>query len=604
MTNQPPAPWSVFVLSLLLIVNSSTPAQRASKKPPPDDQLPTFATSLVISLATEARSFTDLALRPRVMARAADVLWDVDNVTARALFKRAWDEAEKGDKEEVTTKTKDKPPAMVTALRRMSGRDLRFEVLNLMAKRDLALSEEYFAKLKSQQESEKESSKQPAAPNDDWFVPEAVSKRLQVASSLLKNGQTEKAIEFAAPVLNEINSHTINFLSELRYKNSEVADRTFAMLLGRAEADVESDANTVSGLSSYVFTPGFYVTFEPGGGSRWTQGDESPKPPENFPPALRDKFFQAGASILLRPLPQTDSEGRNIKTAVIKRLLPLFDQYAPDTAARLRAQLIEMSAGPSRDVMGQKRFSVTEEIRRPSSDEVLEQMQSRIDRAKTSRERDMIYAATAAALLENGDERARDIADKIENPERRLQILQHIDFEFIQTSIRKKQSAKAMRLIQSGTLTNTQRAAAYIDVARLLRETDRQRSLELLEDAVREVNRVEGNKPDRAVLLVGIANQLIGADRVRAWEIIGEVVKEANRFEDYTGENTVMFPLMTGNVVTMISIGGENYSVAKIFRALAKDDLYRAVDVAKTFKYDTPRAAVTLAIASSILEKK
>jgi len=118
MTNQPPAPWFVFVLSLLLVVNSSTLAQRATPKPTPlpDDQLPAFATSLVISIATEARSFSDLALRPRVMARAADVLWDVDNVTARSLFKRAWDEAEKGDKEEVTINTKDKPPAMVTAM--------------------------------------------------------------------------------------------------------------------------------------------------------------------------------------------------------------------------------------------------------------------------------------------------------------------------------------------------------------------------------------------------------------------------------------------------------------------------------------------------------
>jgi len=607
MTNQPPAPWFVFVLSLLLVVNSSTLGQRAAPKPTPlpDDQLPAFATSLVISIATEARSFSDLALRPRVMAQAADVLWDVDNVTARSLFKRAWDEAEKGDKEEVTINTKDKPPAMVTAMRRMSGRDLRFEVLNMMAKRDLALSEEYFAKLQSQHESEKESSKNSPQPKDDWLVPEAVSKRLQVASSLLKNGQTDKAIEFAAPVLNEVNSHTINFLSELRYKNPEAADRMYARLLGRAEADAQSDANTVSGLSSYVFTPGFYVTFEPGGGARWSQGDEAPKPPENFPPALRDKFFQVGAGILLRPLPQSDSEARNIKWSAIKRMLPLFDRYAPDTAAALRAQLIEMSSsGPSRD-MGQRPFGLTEEIRpAPSADGALEQMQNRIDRARTPRERDSIYAFTAAALLDNGDERARDIAGKIENLERRNQLLQHIDFEFIQLAIKKKQATKAIRLIQGGRLSNTQRAAAYIDVAQLLRETDRQRSLELLEDAVQEVNRIERDKPDRAVLLVGIANQLIGVDRVRAWEIIGEVVKEANRFDGYTGENTLTFPLMTGNSITTISIGGENFSVAKIFRALAKDDLYRAVDAAKSFKYDAPRAVVTLAIATSILEKK
>ena len=67
-------------------------------------------------------------------------------MNARALFKRAWEEAEKGDADEVTIKTKDNPPAMVTAMRRMSGRDLRFEVLTVMAKRDRALSEEFFAK--------------------------------------------------------------------------------------------------------------------------------------------------------------------------------------------------------------------------------------------------------------------------------------------------------------------------------------------------------------------------------------------------------------------------------------------------------------------------
>jgi hypothetical protein len=40
-----------------------------------------------------------------------------------------------------------------------------------------------------------------------------------------------------------------------------------------------------------------------------------------------------------------------------------------------------------------------------------------------------------------------------------------------------------------------------------------------------------------------------------------------------------------------------------MFRALAKDDLYRAVEVAKSFKYEAPRATVTLAIASSILKQ-
>src|SRR3954447_21332272 len=87
-----------------------------------------------------------------------------------------------------------------------------------------------------------------------------------------------------------------------------------------------------------------------------------------------------------------------------------------------------------------------------------------------------------------------------------------------------------------------------------------------------------------ALLLVGIANQLITVDRVRAWEIIGEAVKEANRLEGYAGENTIHFPMMTGNEVRFQTIGGENFSLANILRALAKDDLYRALDVAKSLK--------------------
>jgi hypothetical protein len=86
--------WSSIIL--LLVIPPSLLAQRTPQKQTglTEEQLPAFAVSLVISLATEARSYSDVALRPRVLARAADVIWDADNVNARALFKRAWEEAE------------------------------------------------------------------------------------------------------------------------------------------------------------------------------------------------------------------------------------------------------------------------------------------------------------------------------------------------------------------------------------------------------------------------------------------------------------------------------------------------------------------------------
>ena len=101
MTKHRRLSWSVLPLSFVLalpvsaLVRQRTPQKTNSgpvtEKPKPksnetsltESELPAFAVSLVISLATEARSYSDVALRPRVLARAADVLWDADNVNAR-----------------------------------------------------------------------------------------------------------------------------------------------------------------------------------------------------------------------------------------------------------------------------------------------------------------------------------------------------------------------------------------------------------------------------------------------------------------------------------------------------------------------------------------
>src|SRR6266404_6215607 len=113
-----------------------------------------FAISLVTSLADDARKYRDQALRPHVLARAADTLWDADNETARTLFRRAWEAAEKGDAEELTLKTPEgvtpTEAAMVNALRRISGNDLRADVLGLAARRDRTLGEEFLNKLKEE----------------------------------------------------------------------------------------------------------------------------------------------------------------------------------------------------------------------------------------------------------------------------------------------------------------------------------------------------------------------------------------------------------------------------------------------------------------------
>lgn len=45
-------------------------------------------------------------------------------------------------------------------------------------------------------------------------------------------------------------------------------------------------------------------------------------------------------------------------------------------------------------------------------------------------------------------------------------------------------------------------------------------------------------------------------------------------------------------------------AVEKIFASLAKEDLYRAIDTARSFTADAPRASASLAVARAVLETK
>ncbi len=99
----------IFALCCLLSINVSADAQSSRGKPSPqskgnrvveksqaesdavrlNEARLAFAVQVVSSLADDARSYTDESLRVKVQARAADVLWDLDQGRARTLFDRA-----------------------------------------------------------------------------------------------------------------------------------------------------------------------------------------------------------------------------------------------------------------------------------------------------------------------------------------------------------------------------------------------------------------------------------------------------------------------------------------------------------------------------------
>jgi hypothetical protein len=567
----------------------------------------TVAISLVTSLADEAKSFKDQTRRARIQARAADVLWDTDQDRARELFHRAWDAAEVADNETAKKQAEEmkKMESGPVALR--NGPDLRSEVLRLVAKRDRKLGEEFLKALDEANQKAREDADAQKRLDPTGADPGA-AKRLQLARRLIDDGQIERAMEFAAPALNSINRDSIFFLSVLREKNAQQADNAFANLLARGASDPLSDANTISGLSSYLFTPFLYVTFDSQGGAN-DMRMRGPTPPPAVAPELRNNFLKVAYQILMQPLPAPDQDhstsGRTGKYLVIKRLLPVFDQYAADLSPALRTQMTALTSFVPDDLQRGENAAVNRGILPEETvTDPTQHMQERLDRAKTSGERDDIYADYAVSLTEKGDPLAKELVNKIEDSELRKNVKAYTDFEWTQIAVRNKDAAEIARLAKNGELTSIQKVWAYTNAAKLLVATERSHAVELLDEALNESRRISGSDPDRARSLTAVAVGLAELDQVRAWETLAEVVKAANSAEGFTGEDTRMTSMLrTKGMVVMGSGTAPEFDLLMAFRALARADVMRAIQLAKGFTGEAPRAVATLAIARSILEK-
>src|SRR5262249_23945741 len=155
-------------------------------------------------------------------------------------------------------------------------RNIRGEVLRLAARHDRTLGEEFLAKLKTEKQQEA-SDLADRTRSNSFDAPEAANQRLSLASQLLAT-DVERALQFADPVIG-MTRDAIDLLSYLHEKDSAAADQRYAALLQSDAANLQSDANTVSLLSSYIFTPHTFATFD-GGGSSVSSTSRNNGPPQ------------------------------------------------------------------------------------------------------------------------------------------------------------------------------------------------------------------------------------------------------------------------------------------------------------------------------------
>jgi hypothetical protein len=617
------APVALFFLSSLSVTAAQAPAKSANKttESKPAETKPgasadaerrlkirrAQARSLLIALSTDARAFNDQTLRARSLARIADALWVVDAEQARLLFRKAWEAAEFADQE-----SDRKLQQEIEQQKSKTGGgfainlppNLRREVLRLAAQHDRALGEEFLEKLK-QQKLEADSTRTQLRPGR---LNETLSQRLGLARELLQAGDTERALQFADPALTVVAAESINFLSTLREKNAvAAADERYAALLNASANNPQADATTVSLLSSYIFTPHLFVMFTGNGIN--TQQSADKIVPADVPPELRNAFFQTAASILLRPLPPPVQDNALVqgKYLALKRLLPFFEQSASaEMVESLRAQFNALEALVSDETRKQDDEWLTRGVRPDKPAEEREQaILDRIDRAKTSAERDGLYLELATRAAGRGELKARDYVGKIEDLELRKQIQAYIDPSLAIYALHKKRADQALDLVQRGELSHLQKVWVLTQCAKILVPTDKDKAVDLVEAAANEARRIDSSDPARPQALIAVANAMEVVDAPRVWDATFDAVKAANSAEGFTGEDGQMvlkFQSKEGSSVYTNDI--PEFDLEGIFGDLADQDYERAVELARGFQGEGPRAVATIAIARAVLQPK
>ena len=574
------------------------------------EQQRALALSLLISLSNDARSYPDQKLRARTLSRIADALWEADAEQGRALFRKAWDAAAVADQESARAQEEDRKrqEAATGSFAIAAPPELRSEVLRLAARRDRTLGEEFLEKLTEARKQETADAAQP----DPFESPAALRHRLRLANQLLE-ADVERAIQFADPGLTTVSMEGLSFLSNLRGKNPEAADQRYARFLAMAARDIKSDANTISLLASYLFTPHLFVTFMPSGGQQSSQFNRGSAPPQ-VSPELRAAFFSSAASVLLRPSPSKEqdrsSSGSVGKYLVIKRLLPLFEQHAPKPMTdQLKSEMASLSQTTDRDVLEDSDDDdegVSRGIAPERKTEDLEKaLLDRIERAKTSEERDSIYLQLATRTAEKGDMRARDFNDKIEDSELRKQAKPYVDMTLAFRFVDKKDSEKALNLAAIGEFSHVQKVWLLTQVAKQLATSNHDKAMEIVSEAAVEARRIGGSDPDRARALVAVANAYQELEKARAWETMLDVVKASNSAEGFNGEDgRITIRLQTKTMTSLQTNSVDSFNLPGVFRSLAQDNATQAIEIARSFEGEAPRATALIAVARQLLSDK
>ncbi len=573
---------STALFLLILILNLGLSAQSipsSQTKSDNDQELIAAQESLNLRIievlhqtANEAKGWDNVKVSSQIQAQIADLIWDFDAISAKSYLIRAWDKAKQATESDEKT----------NQYRNSSNRiDVSQSVLLVARKREPELAEKWLKELSDLAEEDFE--KRNKGLFDDRTARSAVL--LQIAMQVV-----ETDVEAAASLAIESLRDGISFgfqavLIKIQIKNPELAVQVFRAALQRINTTGITNANEIQILYSYLYTPGIVSTTanstSQGASTISVTRNQNPATPlAQLYPALAQEFLQSAAQAILR-MPFLISE-TNPETAareqygIINTILFRLGNSSPELSNALRERLAAIRANanfapdsPASNFTPINQGEKLEDYKERLLDELLE----KAEKINNSLERDIFIAQGVLRSDAEQFEKAKSIAEKIEEKELRQQIIYFLIYRKSLDLIAKDQISDAYKLLQKNGEPRQRAAILIVGGQKLIEQKDTQQAREWLREADKLFEKNNGSDEDWINIGFGMASIYSELDNIEAVNILNKCAKLIKKdSKNYNMDKAPLAVSFSGLNYSDFTHGTKNFSLNSAIKAFPKEN--------------------------------
>jgi hypothetical protein len=581
----------------------------------PAQKLRRKGVEIIKDAASAASSLEDRRSAIRIIGKAADALWGIDETYSRQMFIKAFDDAI-----EYHSEIKDDGLERVTRNLYMSHPDIRLEIIRLVGRRDAKLSQELvdrYAEIKVDEEERRRQMANSKVKYDSAFgqVDASAGDLLHLTEQLLeidKKAAFELGRRAFAKGIPQAGGYFFTMLAE---KNRPAADQLYSMALDRLSQEISPVPGQLLLLSAYPFGDS-QVWISSGDGVNSFRFSVSKDFSLNQ--SLIDHFFSVSTHVLTRlieaDLSQFGDASSRLGAALFaaKVIEPKIAQFRPElreTWAALTARLLgKVSDVKLRENVESNFQTVSQESGSGKSQSSKDKIQRLLDAAqKTSdlNKRDGLYqeAAFEADLIDDTDQ-ALNIAGRISSLDLRGKTKNWINFNAASKAIKNRRLDEARRYAIEVDATD-ERAYLFFEMARVAFSEDKGRVPVLLEEALQRSLGAD-NTADKLRALLGIASLYLKVDHERAFQVAMDAITTANKILQYGPEQARLvrkFDSQSGKNSKVVINESQDLDLGVVLSNLASKDFDRALTLARSLDNQSLRLMSLISISSSLLAK-